>query len=284
MAKDLDPLEVIFYAWKLHTDQAQVLRAVQRKYQLAARLYRSKACFLALAVYAKEKRQKAALYQRLHTARCLQKVKLVTRRWRLLAASQRDKNAERLAVAVRKRAVRVLRTWKVQGHWDYSVWVSSLSGEQLQHLKKVSYYCYLHLFRRFTEACRKSIERRQKKYQGVNFYSERLRLKALLSIRLWIKQRLEGQTQDYRADEHYQQTLVCKAFAALADSAFLAYTARLVLSSWRAQAKIRAVLKRYLRECRFDTLEVASTTARTSKNASEDNTSFQDSVYELTIE
>lgn len=284
MARDLDTLEVIFYAWKLHTDKSRVLQAVQQKYQEAARLYRRKACFYALALYTKERHQKTALHQRLLRARNLHTAKLAVRRWGCLTLHQRNISAARSATLARKRAVRVLGAWRAETRSDYSSWVNGLSGEQLQHLKKVSYFWYLHLFRRFATACRKSARSRSAATRSANFYSERLRLKALLSIRLWIQQRLEKQNSAYRADEHYQYALRCKAFAVLADSAFLAYTARLVLSCWRAQVRHHAVLRKYLRECGPYTLEAAST-ARTSKTGSEGNISFGlEAGCELTIE
>jgi hypothetical protein len=285
MAKDLDTLEVIFYAWKLHTDKSRVLSAVQQRCWQAARLYRSRACFLALAVYAQERSQKAALYQRLYRARNVQTAKLVMRNWRALTRSQRNINSQRQATLARRKAVRVISGWRALTNSDYSSWVNGLNDTQLQHLKKVSYFWYLHLFRRFSEACRTAARSRFVRLQSANFYSERLRLKALLSIRLWIKQRLEQQNLACRAYEHYQWTLRSKVFAALADSAFLAYTARLVLGCWRAQAKLHATLRKYLRECGLCTLEVASTTARTSKTGSDGNVSFGlEGGCELTIE
>jgi hypothetical protein len=279
MAKDMDSLEVIFYAWKLHTRQAGVLRAVQCKYQQAARLYRCKTCFLALAFYSASKRQKEALYQRLLSARNLQKARLITSRWRALA--QRETCKKQSAILIKKRKARVLRAWLAA----ITFRESDLTGAQLQHWKSISHYSELHMFRSFCEGCEKSARSRYAKQISVKYYTERLQLKTLLSIRLWIKQQLEQQSQTFRASEHYQQTLASKAFAVLADNAFQLYTARLALGSWLAQAKHHIVLKKYLLECGLEAFEGTNTTARTSRNGSEVSASFVlENDYELTIE
>lgn len=274
----MDPLEVIFYAWKLHANQAGVLRAVQYKYQQAARRYRSKTCFLALALYSASRRQKEALYQRLLCARNLQKMRLITKRWRALA--QCETCTKQHAILVKKRGVRILRAWLAA----ITFRTSDLSGAQLQHWKSISRYSNLHMFRRFWEGCQKSAGSRHAKRISVKFHTERLELKTLLSIRLWIKQQLEQKSSTFRGSEHYQRSLACKGFAALADNAFQLYTARLALGCWLAQAKHRIVLKKYLLECGLEAFEGTNTTARTSRNGSEASASFVlEDDYELAM-
>lgn len=281
---DMDLLEVVFYSWKLHVERKRVLRSVQRKYIHAANLYRAKSCFLALAVYSQEKAQKSALHRRLETARRLHRTKKVFRAWRLYAKTHKCRETTlRTALSNRalKRSAKVFALWRDYAKTYYSQWVSELTVTQLQHLKKLSFFWSLHLFKLFAGACQKAVREREMEARGVGFYYERLRLKALLSIRLSLQRRLERESQLVATYEHYKQTLQSKAFSALAEHAFMSYTKKLVFDCWKATAREHSVLRKYLKECGVELLWPARRDSKPAGN----NSSFSSEVgYELTIE